>query len=215
MIDEKLVRVNEYSKKIKELTFLNRISIDYPLLCRDSVAKKLAQVSNNLPPEYLLQVDSGYRSKETEFVLFANRKNIMPGLVSDPQLEKSSHRTGGAVDVTLTDSNGREINLSEPFTKYYQEPQLISDRITLEAQNKRNMLNKLMLEAGFAPHPNEYWHFSYGDTRWSEYTGNDTLYDEIKLDRSFYYSTLISLFFRILRKLNRIKNVIFKIETNV
>lgn len=215
MFDENLVRINEYSKSIKELTILKRITVDYPLLCRRSVAKKLAQVADKLPPQYFLQVDSSYRTKETEKILFENRKNIIPRLVINPQTEKSSHNTGGAVDVALTDRNGKEINLSEPFNKYYIEPNLVSNKISTQAQNLRNLLNKTMLEVGFAPHPNEYWHFSYGDKRWADYTKNKILYDEIDLDSNLYFPVFRRFYYKFLRKLYRIKNKLLKVETNI
>lgn len=215
MLDENLVRVNKYSIKIKELTVLKRIAIDYPLLCRKGVAEKLGHVADRLPSQFFLQVDSGYRTKKTEQILFEKRKYLTPGLVIDPKLSKSSHNTGGAVDVTLTDKFGREINLSEPFNKYYMEPKLISKNITPKAQNLRNMLNRVMLEAGFAPHPNEYWHFSYGDRRWAEYTKSKVLYDEINLNCDLYFSPWRRFFYRVLRKMYRIKNIFLKVETNV
>lgn len=215
MIEEKLARSNKYSNRIRELPVVKRIAVDYPMLCRDSVAKKLALVADSLPSPYILQIDSAYRTKETEQILFANRKDVIPGLVNNPQTGVSSHNTGGAVDLALADCTGREINLSEPFNKYYIEPKLLSNKITSEAQNLRNMLNKVMLEAGFAPHPNEYWHFSYGDKRWADFSKNTVLYDEVDLNSNLYFSLWKSFFYRGLKILYRIKNKLLKVETNI
>lgn len=215
MSNENLLRVNKYSKNINELTILKRISIDYPLLCRETVAIKLAQVADRLPQKYFLQVDSSYRTKETEQILFEKRKNIIPKLVINPKTDRSSHNTGGAVDVALTDCTGKEINLSEPFSKYYIEPNLISTKISTQAQGLRNLLNKVMLEAGFAPHPSEYWHFSYGDKRWADYTKNKVLYDEIDLNSNWYFPIYKRFYYKLLRKIYRIINKLLKVETNI
>jgi len=32
---------------------------------------------------------------------------------------------------------------------------------------RRNLLKDVMLSSGFSQHPNEWWHFSYGDQLWA------------------------------------------------
>jgi D-alanyl-D-alanine dipeptidase len=36
---------------------------------------------------------------------------------------------------------------------------------------RRSLLAAVMQQAGFAQHPNEWWHFSYGDQLWAWRTG--------------------------------------------
>jgi D-alanyl-D-alanine dipeptidase len=50
------------------------------------------------------------------------------------------------------------------------DPELRS-RVTL-FQQRRDLLASVMLEAGFAQHPNEWWHFSHGDQLWTWRTGD-------------------------------------------
>jgi D-alanyl-D-alanine dipeptidase len=40
-----------------------------------------------------------------------------------------------------------------------------------EAQANRRLLHWLMAEEGFAGHPDEWWHFSWGDQMWAALTG--------------------------------------------
>ncbi len=40
-----------------------------------------------------------------------------------------------------------------------------------EARDNRRLLHWLMVEAGFAPNPNEWWHFSHGDQTWARVQG--------------------------------------------
>ena len=37
-----------------------------------------------------------------------------------------------------------------------------------EARANRRMLYWLMIEAGFTNHPDEWWHYSYGDQMWAK-----------------------------------------------
>ena len=40
-----------------------------------------------------------------------------------------------------------------------------------EARANRRLLHWLMVEEGFAGHPDEWWHFSWGDQMWAALTG--------------------------------------------
>jgi len=45
---------------------------------------------------------------------------------------------------------------------------------------KNNLLKEIMLKFGFAQHPNEWWHFSYGDQLWAwKYKKPKALYGKI------------------------------------
>lgn len=82
------------------------------------------------------------------------------------------HSTGGAIDVTLVDGTGRaiamgsEIDEMSPrsFPNYFETA---VDPLEQEYHQRRQWLNQCMAEAGFMRHPNEWWHFSYGDQMWA------------------------------------------------
>ena len=82
------------------------------------------------------------------------------------------HSTGGALDVCLSDKDG---NLIEMGSKVDQmdvtsNPDFYSIKKNEEAiiwDNRRNLLREIMTKFGFAQHPNEWWHFSYGDQLWA------------------------------------------------
>lgn len=212
--NDALANVQKYSPKIKQLPILQRISVDYPILCRDRVAKMLANAAGNLPKGLALQIDSAYRTRHTQQILWKVRKDVLHDLVYNPAQGVPPHCTGGAVDVSLVDDHNEEINLSEPFTKYYEEPQLISSKITPKAQELRLNLNKVMVEAGFAPHPREYWHFSYGDKMWAAYYKQNPIYDEIDLPKEQYYSLYLRTFYKIKRRVFKFINKLLHIKTN-
>ena len=75
-------------------------------------------------------------------------------------------------------------------------------------------MNKIMLEEGFAPNPREYWHYSYGDKMWSDYTKLKPLYVELDLGSEIYYPILQRTYYKILRKLWKVFNKLFSIQTN-
>ncbi|MBD2154574.1 M15 family metallopeptidase [Leptolyngbya sp. FACHB-16] len=88
------------------------------------------------------------------------------------------HSTGAAIDVTLADENGTEIDMGSPIDE--MSPRSYPDHFAgvadpnspeYDAQGAqyhqyRQWLCKVMVEAGFCSHPHEWWHFSYGDQFW-------------------------------------------------
>lgn len=102
---------------------------------------------------------------------------------SAPTVDAASpapHETGAAVDVTLMIEGGAALYMGAVF----DDPTPLAapdffehaggDAMALsteEARGNRRLLHWLMVEAGFAAHPDEWWHFSYGDQMWATLTG--------------------------------------------
>ncbi|HWA69390.1 MAG TPA: M15 family metallopeptidase [Rhizomicrobium sp.] len=90
------------------------------------------------------------------------------------------HATGGAVDLTLRWKNGEALwmgSLFDDVTALANRDRfenLSPDNFSFsdqEAQANRRLLHWLMIEEGFAGHPDEWWHFSWGDQMWAALTG--------------------------------------------
>jgi zinc D-Ala-D-Ala dipeptidase len=88
------------------------------------------------------------------------------------------HATGGAVDLTIALADGTPLFMGSVFDDVTELAHL--DRFEAddgfsysheEARANRRLLFWLMTEAGFSSHPNEWWHFSYGDQMWAAKTG--------------------------------------------
>jgi D-alanyl-D-alanine dipeptidase len=91
------------------------------------------------------------------------------------------HSTGGAVDLTLADqascqqlAMGSAIDtigpVSEPDHWLQQAEAIVDDRARerfLQWHQHRCWLREAMAHAGFSQHPNEWWHFSWGDQLWA------------------------------------------------
>jgi D-alanyl-D-alanine dipeptidase len=104
---------------------------------------------------------------------------------SDDPAAPPPHSTGAAVDLTLAGPDGEPLDLGSPIdaigavsepdhfavvAREVSDPQLRSQAALF--QQRRDLLAAVMLEAGFAQHPNEWWHFSHGDQLWAWRTGD-------------------------------------------
>ena len=82
------------------------------------------------------------------------------------------HSTGAAVDLTLSSSDGTPLAMGGEIDAIgaVSEPQHYAGREDSEAQRwhqRRQLLADVMEASGFAQHPNEWWHYSFGDQLWA------------------------------------------------
>jgi zinc D-Ala-D-Ala dipeptidase len=81
------------------------------------------------------------------------------------------HSTGAAIDVTLVNEQGQDVNMGSPIDEVSPRsyPNYFAEHQSAEAQqydHDRQLLADCMIKAGFQRHPNEWWHFSFGDQMW-------------------------------------------------
>lgn len=92
-------------------------------------------------------------------------------------VEVAPHSTGGAVDLTLIDSNrnwfemGTEFNADPIKTK--GATYTLAENISHEARRNRELLSDAMSSVGFVNYPTEWWHWSYGDKYWALLTESE------------------------------------------
>ncbi len=95
---------------------------------------------------------------------------------SSNPLTPPPHSTGAAIDLTLADMNGKPLDLggeidfigAESSPDFYKKDNLGMPCSKHHVfHNRRSLLFSVMEQAGFVQHPNEWWHFSYGDQLWS------------------------------------------------
>ncbi|AII49570.1 D-alanyl-D-alanine dipeptidase [Synechococcus sp. KORDI-52] len=82
------------------------------------------------------------------------------------------HSTGAAVDLTLSGSDGMPLAMGGEIDAIgaVSEPQHYAGREEADARcwhQRRQLLADVMEAAGFAQHPNEWWHYSFGDQLWA------------------------------------------------
>ena len=82
------------------------------------------------------------------------------------------HSTGAAVDLTLSSSDGTPLAMGGEIDAIgaVSEPQHYAGREDSDAERwhqRRQLLADVMEASGFAQHPNEWWHYSFGDQLWA------------------------------------------------
>ncbi len=114
------------------------------------------------------------------FATAATDPNIIP-----------AHATGGAVDLTLVDSDGRELSMGTSFDHLGPEAQMFYfDDIEpiAEISANRRLLRDAMLEEDFSYYNDEWWHFDYGNQFWAALKGYDVaIYGEIRSTTGWPY----------------------------
>ncbi len=137
------------------------------------------------PFEVQLSLYNDYRQKVAEEnPSLSNEEidNLTKLFVSMPirdELMGPVHATGGAIDLTITDCNGNELDMGTEFdffedmanTDYFEK----NDVNPLVRDNRR-MLYHVMTKAGFTNLPTEWWHYDYGNRFYAWYKGEDALY---------------------------------------
>lgn len=93
--------------------------------------------------------------------------------VSPPEI--APHSAGAAVDLTLAEADGRELDLGTPMNANPEQSDgacyTDADNITAEARANRAVLGKALGAVGLVNYPTEWWHWSYGDRYWALTTG--------------------------------------------
>jgi D-alanyl-D-alanine dipeptidase len=98
---------------------------------------------------------------------------------TDDPARPAPHATGGAVDLTIVWDDGAPLWMGSLFddatalagTDRFERD---TDEFSFshdEARANRRLLYWLMIEAGFSNHPDEWWHYSYGDQMWAIHMG--------------------------------------------
>jgi D-alanyl-D-alanine dipeptidase len=199
----KKVIVKENNEPLVEINQTNRIVLfrENKFLdprVRKNVFDLLVKASDNLPTGYKLLVVTAYRSFNFQKELYKQRliqlakRYPFKMIFQYPKWIKmvnrytsppggSSHQTGGAVDITIIDSNDNLLDMGTSLSDYGEKVHTENNLITTEQRKNRKILYNVMIEAGFINYPLEWWHYSYGDRMWAAYSRFDKcFYDKIK-----------------------------------
>lgn len=147
----------------------------YPVarcLLRAPVADALARVQARLAGRGLgLAVWDCYRPFSVQQRFWAlvpdERYVARPVVQADVPVEGSRHNRGAAVDVTLVDAAGREIEMPTGFDDFSVRAHRDATTWTPAARRNAQLLEEAMTAEGFAPLPTEWWH--YDGPEWQRY----------------------------------------------
>ncbi len=106
---------------------------------------------------YRIKIYDCYRPLDIQKKMWTLVSN--PIYVANPS-KGSIHNRGGAVDITLVDSNGKELDMGTPFDFFGPEASHNYNRFSNEILENRRFLKKIMLSANFESFDSEWWHYN-------------------------------------------------------
>ena len=106
---------------------------------------------------YKIKLYDCYRPLEIQKKMWAIVSN--PIYVANPS-KGSIHNRGGAVDISLVDKNGVELNMGTSFDYFGIEASHNNKNFSKEILNNRKLLKKIMLRYNFQSFDSEWWHYN-------------------------------------------------------
>ncbi len=128
---------------------------------RSSVAQKLALVQTDLEKNGLgLKVYDCYRP----FSVTEQMWEVLPdpNYVANPA-RGSRHNRGAAIDLTLVDRTGKELEMPTPFDDFTKKAHRDYAGGTAQSRKNRQILEDAMKKQGFIGITTEWWHFDSED----------------------------------------------------
>ncbi|NDF11838.1 MAG: D-alanyl-D-alanine dipeptidase [Proteobacteria bacterium] len=98
-----------------------------------------------------------FRPREAQVALFNHTPD--PNFISHPDTGSVPHCRGVAVDLTLIDKKGKELDMGTDFDAFTPLSFHGSRDVSLEAQKNRYLLMGIMTTAGWDFYRNEWWHY--------------------------------------------------------
>ncbi|WP_433066704.1 M15 family metallopeptidase [Dactylosporangium sp. CS-033363] len=143
-----------------------------------------------MPADVRLHVVEGYRPAYRQQAIIdryaAELRAVRPG-IGEPELHTltsrfvaplavAPHVAGAAVDLTLTDGAGAELDLGTAIDATPEESDgrcyFAAEHISGEARANRQLLARVLGREGLVNYHTEWWHWSYGDRYWALTTGS-------------------------------------------
>lgn len=144
---------------------------------RASVAQKLSRVQDDLQKRGLgLKIFDCYRPLSVTKQMWAAVPDER--YVANPA-KGSRHNRGAAVDLTLVNRNGSELEMPTGFDDFTERAGRNYQGAGVSARSRKNsqLLEEVMRKYGFLPISSEWWHFD--STDWQKFTILDVPLDAI------------------------------------
>ena len=78
-----------------------------------------------------------------------------------PPWKGSMHNRGAAIDLTIVDKNGQELDMGTPYDFFGQEAHHTYTKHSSKVNKNRKLLKSLMESFDLRPIRTEWWHYSY------------------------------------------------------
>ncbi|HMI07529.1 MAG TPA: D-alanyl-D-alanine dipeptidase [Flavobacterium sp.] len=106
---------------------------------------------------YKIKLFDCYRPLDIQKKMWAIVSN--PEYVADPK-KGSIHNRGGAVDITLVDTNGKELDMGTGFDHFGKEASHNYESLPEGVKANRKLLRGVMTSFGFRIFESEWWHYN-------------------------------------------------------
>ncbi len=188
---EPLVNLANYDFILEPVYFKQGLAKTDKMYLRQGVADKLLEIQKDLK-NYKFKIWDGYRSRDEQNNIYQKYWHELLSFYPSWDKEKLKlevgkfvteanddkrippHTTGGAVDLTLVDKNGQELNMGTAFDYFGPEAAawyFDDDEINQEIRQNRRLLREAMVAVGFRQDPDEWWHYDYGNQLWAATLG--------------------------------------------
>jgi len=122
-----------------------------------TVKALIAANSDFLKKGYRIKLYDCYRPLDIQKKMWEIVSN--PEYVADPK-KGSIHNRGGAVDISLVDINGKEVDMGTSFDFFGIQASHNFKQLSKEILSKRAYLKKVMIKNGFNSFDSEWWHYN-------------------------------------------------------
>ncbi|GMO62339.1 MAG: hypothetical protein Ta2D_08710 [Rickettsiales bacterium] len=155
-------------------------------LLRKKVYDMLVDANTQLPKGIHFKIFETYRPMEKQIKYWeetwAEQKALYPNesdddltrrceiYIANPHTEGSGHQTGAAIDLTLCDDNGVELDMGAAYLEHSPKTRTFCQGLTAKQYENRNLLINAMLYGGFINYFEEWWHFCWGELEWAAST---------------------------------------------
>ena len=128
----------------------------------DAAEKLSRAIALAKPLGLTLKVFDAYRPTEAQWMLWNAKPD--PDFLADPR-RGSPHSRGVAIDVTLLDESGAELEMGTAFDAFTPLSHHGRTDVPVTAQRNRLLLMGLMTTAGWDFYRNEWWHYQLFESR--------------------------------------------------
>ena len=154
-------------------------------LVRCGLAERLGAAQDLLPRGLRLRVVEGHRPVAEQRAIIARYSaevcRLRPG-ISPHELHHlvsryvapvavAPHVAGAAVDLTLVDVTGEELDLGTAVDATPEQSEgacfTAAANVSADARAHRHLLGAVLKPLGLVNYPTEWWHWSYGDRYWA------------------------------------------------
>lgn len=125
----------------------------------DALARAIALAA---PLGLRFKLFDAFRPTEAQWVLWNARPD--PEFLADPR-RGSPHSRGVAVDLTLIDAQGAELDMGTGFDAFTPLSHHANTEVSSAAQRNRALLLGIMTAAGWDFYRNEWWHYQLFNSR--------------------------------------------------